>query len=167
MPRICTVCTHEERAAIDKALIEGIAVPQIIARYSTVHCTIGRMALQRHKGDHLPSTLARAHEVEDLTQALDVVKQLKAINAASLDILSDARKAGDGDLALKAIDRIHKQIELQARLLGELDDRAQINVLLAPEWLHIRAVVLTALEGHPEAKRAVAGSLATLAGANA
>jgi hypothetical protein len=157
MARTCTICSHSQRLAIDEALVAGGSFAAIATKYHVID-----ESLRRHKASHLPESLIKAHEAEDLTQALDVVKQLKAINAASLNILSDARKARDGDLALKAIDRIHKQIELQARLLGELDDRTQINVLLAPEWLHIRAVVLTALGGHPEAKRAVAANLAAL-----
>jgi hypothetical protein len=157
MGRPCTICTHPARQAIDKALIGGASMGEIAAKFRVTADAAGR-----HNAAHLPVKLVQAAEHEELKQALDVLTQLKVINGAALQILSEARKSGDGELALKAIDRIHKQIELQARLLGELDDRAQINVLLAPEWLHIRAVVLTALEGHPEAKRAVAGSLATL-----
>jgi hypothetical protein len=59
--------------------------------------------------------------------------------------MSQARQRGDGDTALKAMDRIRRQIELQAKLLGELDERPQINVLLAPEWLTVRAALLEAL----------------------
>lgn len=66
--------------------------------------------------------------------------------------------AGDPDrpdTALKAIDRIHKQIEL----LGELDDRPQVNVLVMPEWLQLRGAILHALAPYPEARAAVAAHL--------
>jgi hypothetical protein len=56
-------------------------------------------------------------------QAIDVVRQLKAINAASVAILHEARQAGNQETALKAVDRVLRQIEFQARLLGELDER--------------------------------------------
>ena len=96
--------------------------------------------------------------------ALDVVAQLKAINEASLAILSEARGRGDADTTLKAVDRIQRQIELQAKLIGELDERPQVNVLVAPEWLTVRSALLEALGPYPEARQAVAGRLAALNG---
>ena len=108
----------------------------------------------------------KAAEASDVRHALDVVQQLKAINAASLAILSDARRIGDADTALKAVDRIQRQIELQAKLLGELDERPQLNVLVAPEWLQARAVLLEALGPYPEARTAVSTRLVALEAPN-
>lgn len=159
MPRVCTVCTHPDRAAIDAALVSGESAAALAARYRTKSA---RMALQRHRAEHLPTTLQRAQEATDVRQALDVVQQLKAINHASLAILAEARTLRDGDLALKAVDRIQKQIELQAKLLGELDDRPQINLLVAPEWLQLRGMLLLALQPYPEARSAVAARLVAL-----
>jgi uncharacterized protein YigA (DUF484 family) len=105
-------------------------------------------------------------EAAKMEQAIDIVKQLKAINAASVAILHEARQAGNAEVALKAIDRVWRQIELQARLLGELDERPQVNVLLAPEWVSIRSTVLSALGPYPEARAAVAQQLLTLEGSN-
>ena len=99
--------------------------------------------------------VARVRHEEEHDIALDVVEQLKAINSASLAILEEARDAGELGLALKAIDRIHRQVELQAKLLGELDERAAVNVTLSPQWLELRAVIVGALETHPEARKAV------------
>ena len=162
MPRTCTVCTHPERKAIDKALVSGEAATSVAARYFTKRAKLGRMAVQRHKDEHLPATLVKAAEQEDVRHALDVVQQLKAINAASLEVLRNARDASQGGLALAAVDRIQRQIELQAKLLGELDERAQVNVLVAPEWLLVRSALLEALAPYPEARGAVAARLLAL-----
>jgi hypothetical protein len=158
MPQACTVCTHAERRAIDTALATGYLVNRRIA---TQH-GLTESATRRHAAAHLPAHLVKAAEAEDLRHALDVVAQLKAINGASVQILAAARRAGDGELALKAVDRIQKQIELQARLLGELDERAQVNVLVAPEWLLVRSALLEALRPYPEARGAVAARLVAL-----
>jgi hypothetical protein len=83
-----------------------------------------------------------------------------------LQILHEARQAGNHDTALRAVDRVLRQIEFQARLLGELDERPQVNVLLAPEWVSIRAGLLTALGPYPEARAAVAQQLLTLEASN-
>lgn len=51
------------------------------------------MAVQRHQDAHLPAVLVKAAEQEDMAHALEVVKQLKAINTAALAVLADARAA--------------------------------------------------------------------------
>jgi len=157
MPRACTICRHEERAAIEAALVAGEAMRNIAERFA-----VSTTAVHRHKGEHVPAALVRAAGVADVAQALDVMAQLKAINAAALAILRDARASEDGALALKAIDRIQRQIELQAKLLGDLDDRPTINVLVMPEWVALRAALLHALAPYPEAREAVAGRLVAL-----
>jgi len=120
---------------------------------------ISEAALYRHHDEHLPARIVKAQERLDVREALDIVSQLKAINAAALEVLRDARASQDGDLVLKASDRILRQIELQAKLLGELDDRPIINILVAPEWLELRVVIMGALSGHPEAQRDVAEAI--------
>jgi len=159
MPRVCTICNHTERAAINAALLDGTPYRHIAARYGT-----STGALQRHKEEHLPVALVKAQEAEDVRQALDIVAQLKAINGAALTVLGEARRSGNGELALKAIDRIQRQIELQAKLLGELDERPQINLVVSAEWLQVRLVIVQALADHPEAQGAVVAALSASGG---
>jgi hypothetical protein len=94
--------------------------------------------------------------------ALNVVDQLKAINGATLAVLKEARALGDHDMVLKAVDRAHRQIELQAKLLGDLDERPQINLLVSPQWLEIRGQLMDALQPYPTARVAVASRLLEL-----
>ena len=158
MPRTCTVCTHPERRAIDQELVAGHLVNRrIAARHRLVESSV-----RRHAANHLPASLAKAAAAEDVAHAIDVVRQLKAINGACLAVLDGARRTGDGELVLKAADRVQKQIELQAKLLGELDERPQINLLVAPEWLAVRSALLEALAPHPDARAAVAERLLAL-----
>ncbi len=154
MPRSCTVCEHPKREEIDRALVGGASNRSVASLYD-----VSEAAVRRHKGNHLPAKLVMAHQEEDVREALDVVRQLKAINAASLHILKEARDQGKPSTALQAIDRIQRQIELQAKLLGELDERPVVNVLISPEWIELRAVIVGALEPHPEALSAVVGAL--------
>ena len=121
-------------------------------------------ALFRHKSDHLPAVLVTGQAVREEAHALDVVKQLRDINAATLAILEDARDTHQSALALKAVDRVQKQIELQAKLLGELQGGQTVNVLVAPEWLALRSAILLALASHPEASQAVVEALNRNAG---
>jgi hypothetical protein len=159
MPRICTVCTHADRAAIDKAVAAGQPMRALSALYR-----VSEDAVARHSASHLPARLVKAQERQDVREALDVVAQLKAINVATLEVLRDARASGDGELVLKATDRALKQIELQAKLLGDLDDRPQVNILISAEWAEIRLLILRALGPYPDARTAVAEVLSERAG---
>jgi hypothetical protein len=180
MPRICSSCMHPQREAIDKALVAGTPLPRITALYRET----SEDALFRHKAAHLPAMLAqaqqdrqRAHaadlagqataqEEQERVHAIDIAKQLKAINAAALRVLNEALGIGDRDVALRAIDRVHRQLELQAKLLGELDERPQVNVLVSSEWQNVRATLLAALGPYPEARVAVAAQLMALESPN-
>lgn len=128
-------------------------------RIATQH-GLSEAAVRRHAAEHLPVALVTAAGAKEVRQALDVLQQLKTINAAALTVLRDARAAQDGDLALKAVDRIQRQIELQAKLLGDLDERPVINVLVTPEWQQLRGQLVAALAPFPEARVAVAAVLA-------
>jgi len=94
-------------------------------------------------------------EREETEEALDTVRQLRTINGVSLCILQEARAEREQETALRAIDRIQKQIELQAKIIGQLDDRPVVNIHLSPEWLELRAVIVNALEARPDARGAV------------
>ncbi len=155
MPRQCSVCTHASLHAIDTALVAGTALRDIAGQFG-----LSKSAVERHAAEHLPQLLTQAKADEGVAHALDVLAQLKQINASSVAILAEARRAKDGDLALKAVDRIHRQIELQAKLLGDLDERPVVNVLLSPEWAQLRGQLVAALAPFPEARVAVAAVLA-------
>ena len=157
MPQTCSVCIHPQRAEIEKALVAGEPLREIAGRCPGSR-PVSRSALHRHKQEHLPAHLAKAHEEESIGQAIDVVRQLKAINVACLEILQSSRADKKHAISLKAVDRIHRQIELQAKLLGELQDGGgpTVNVLVAPEWHELRVTVLQALTPYPEARAAVA-----------
>ena len=155
MPRACTVCAHPERAAIDRAMVADEAFRHIASRFGT-----STTALQRHKSDHLPLRLVQARDAREVTQADSLLDRLLDLGRQTSEFLDEARRAKDHALALKAITRAERQLELQARLLGELQDGQAVNILLAsPEWLTLRTGILRALQPYPDARLAVAEAL--------
>lgn len=178
MGRRCTVCDHPQRAAIDRELARGVSLRKTAEKFG-----ISDSAAFRHRRHHLAPHLARALEearadraaelvpereaqrAQEIGQALDVVQQLRAINSACLEVLSKARASEKHSTLLGAVNRIHRQIELQARLLGELQEGQTVNVLVAPEWHRVRLVVVEALRPYPDARAAVTKALAALPGA--
>ena len=164
MPRVCSICTHPQRVAIDRALTEmSDSNRRIASQYD-----VSERAIRNHKGNHLKVRMLKAvekREDADIRTAIDIMGQLKAINGAALGVLKGARDANDGDLALKAIDRIHRQIELQAKLIGELQQEGTTNIIVNnPEWVQIRTALMVALTPFPDAAQAVAGTLVSLEG---
>jgi len=164
MPRVCTICTHPEHDAIDKALASGETLRGLARTY--FGSAKAEDALGRHKADHLPVTVAKAEATKQVEQArgvvaegLDVVAQLRAINSVTMHVLKEARDRNDGELALKAVDRVQRQIELQAKLLGDLDERPVVNIHFSAEWIRIQTVLFNALAPYPEAGASVAQAL--------
>ena len=123
MPRTCTVCTHADRTEIDQALLTGEPFRNIAKRYGT-----SPTALFRHKQADLPSTLAKSKQAEEEVRAETLYDRLKAINRETAAILAEARESGSLSIALAAINRVERQLELEARLLGQLNDGTKVAV---------------------------------------
>ena len=114
------------------------------------------------------------HDVQAALQARpirageSIIERLRALNREASEILAEARTAGQRRDAIAAIRALSDLIELEARLLGELDERPQQNVQIAiaqtPEWARIREAIATALEPYPEARMALSAALESMRG---
>jgi hypothetical protein len=154
LPRTCTVCVHDSRVEIDRALVAGEAFRNIAERFGT-----SATALHRHKGEHLPAKLLMAQQAEEVAQADSLLDQVGDLQRRAYGILDKAEGAGDLRTALGAIREARGNLELLAKLLGELDERRVVNLNVSPEWLELRAVIVGALEPHPDARGAVLRAL--------
>ena len=61
-------------------------------------------------------------------QAETLFERLKGLNRETAAILAEARAAKNNVIALQAVARAEKQLELEARLLGELNDSTKVAV---------------------------------------
>lgn len=157
MPRRCTVCDHRERDKIDAALVSGAPLRDIAGRHG-----VSKSALERHKGAHLPSHLAKARAAEEVAGADALLLQVRHLQDRTLGILHASEDAGELRTALAAIREARGNLELLAKLLGELDESPRMDVLISTEWLTVRTTLLEALGSHPEARVAAAGALLAL-----
>jgi hypothetical protein len=123
LPRTCTVCSHPAREAMDEALVEGVAFPALAAKYS-----VSKDALSRHKAKHLPAKLVMAQAAEEMVQADSLLDQIRDLQARARRILDKAESAGDLRTALGAIREVRGNLELLARLLGELNEQPLVNL---------------------------------------
>jgi transposase len=154
MPRTCTICRHTDREAIDASLVGGESFRHIAARFG-----VSTTALQRHKRDHLPAALAQAQDAVELARGDDLLAQVRGLQRRTLAILTAAERARDGKLALQAVGEARRNLELMGKLAGELQQEGTVNIIIAPQWVTLRTVILAALGPYPEARLAVARAL--------
>jgi len=157
MPRVCTICTHADRAALDTALVSGEPFRHVASRFGT-----STTALQRHKSEHIPAHVATAKAVAEVAQADDLLSQVRDLHRLAMHLLARASAAGDLRTALAGVKEARSCIETLLEVEGEIDRRPQVNILIAPEWVQVRSVLLEALAPHPAARAAVAGRLVAL-----
>ncbi len=158
MPRICHTCLHPDRESIDRALVSGESMRPLSALYR-----VSEDALARHKEKHLSTAMLKGKAAKEETHADDLLSKVRTLEGHANRIAVKAEAAGDFRAALQGIRELTRIVELLAKLLGELDERSlEVNILVAPEWLQVRTVLMDALTPYPEARTAVASKLLTL-----
>jgi hypothetical protein len=152
MPRTCTICKHQSQEAINDALLGSESLRNISARWS-----VSKSALLRHKADHLPAAVVKSVELEQAISGQKLLERFMEVRRETMSILREARTTGtkDNQLALKAITRVEKQLEIESKLLGKLNQGNSVDLAVTPEWQNLRLAILLALEPHPAARAAV------------
>ena len=160
--------SNSEQLATAKRRREVLRLRKAGATYEAVADTLRR----RHGSDALPNGWDRAYAAKDVSRELEKLRSvneetaedLRALEVERLDRmlrgLWDDAAAGDTD-AVSAALRVQ---ERRAKLLG-LDAATQRleveqNVNVRAEIVELRAVIMGALSGFPEARQAVADALA-------
>lgn len=157
MPRVCSVCTSDNRSLIDKALVAGKPLRTIADRWS-----VSKTALIRHKADHLPASLVEADKAQKVANADDLLANVCKLQTRAERIFRKAEKQDDHRVALSAIRELRSTLELMAKLLGELKTTASVNVLVSPEYQSVRTAIMEALAPYPKARVRVAKALQDL-----
>jgi hypothetical protein len=160
MSRTCTICTHDERHAINVALVQRDSYRDIARHYA-----VDKSALSRHAKEHLPELLVKAKNAVEVAEADDLLSRVEALQSHTLAILETAEETGELRTALSAIKEARSNLELVGRINKELDERPTLNLYMNPEWLELRAVIVGVLEPHREARAAVLRALES-AGSN-
>ena len=151
MPRSCTICEHPDREAIDRALVGDSSNLSVSSLFG-----VSESAVRRHKANHLPAKLVMAQAAEEVAQADDLLGQMQGLQRRTLAVLEAAESTNQHRTALSAIREARSNLELLAKLLGELDERPQVNVLISPT---VQTAIIAALGPYPEARLAVADAL--------
>ena len=116
MPRKCSICTHKERAEIERLIVAGEPYRGITRKFA-----VSEDALTRHKS-HIGEALKKAVEAREISSAVTIAEQLAELRRDTEAILSMYKTPIGTDeayVALAAIARREKQIEIECRRTGE------------------------------------------------
>jgi len=89
----------------------------------------------------------------------DYFGQLRILRERAALALETAEGAEDNKVVLQAIRELRETVRLWAEIDKTITSAPQINVLISPEWLELRGIIVTALRPHPEALEAVLAAL--------
>jgi hypothetical protein len=129
MSRLCTVCSHPNRAAIDRELIGGtVGIRDIAARHR-----LSKSSLHRHLESHIPEHLAQAEKRADIESAEDLLDRVRALHRETAEILAEARRSGDNGLALRALGRMESQLALVGKVVGLIESSRAVAVAVNAE----------------------------------
>lgn len=78
---------------------------------------------RRHKANHLPAKLVMAVKAAEVVEADNLLHQVGDLQRRALAILDKAEETGELRTALSAIREVRGNLELLAKLLGELEER--------------------------------------------
>lgn len=154
MVRTCTVCTHKALDEINRLLLSGEPYRSIAKQFK-----ISDSAVFRHKESHIPEILSKSNDIKEILTADSLVQRVEE-EAEFVREMRDAAKAeGDIELALKAVDRALKCVDLYAKVQGIIKDQPTVNITLNAEWIALRTTIVQALEPFPDARRVVIDAL--------
>jgi hypothetical protein len=127
MPRKCTICEHKDRNKIDSALaVNGASLRSVAVRFG-----LSLSSVKRHVSNgHIAEKIMQAQHVNEVIEADGILEQMQRVKQETWIIHKESREAKnrdgnpdpDNELALKAIARLEKQIELESKVLGVTKD---------------------------------------------
>src|SRR5262249_38326071 len=112
-------------------------------------------ALRRHAAAHLAAGVASG-------DARSLAEHLRALHVRTMRALRRAEREGDLRMVLMGLRAARANLELSARLAGELHEVVEVDLLAHPQWLALRRALFEALAPYAEARFAVARRLAAL-----
>jgi transposase-like protein len=154
--RVCTICSHEQRFAIEELLATRQSTYRGIARKYGV----SEDAVSRHvKAGHVSQLLALAADAERAAAADGLLDRIEALHSRTMAILEAVEGTDEHGTALAAIREARRNLELVGEVTRELDRAGTINWEINVEWQEVKAVLVNTLASYPEAQQAVFNAL--------
>jgi len=117
---LCTICRHPQQQGIALSLMRDGT------RDTARRFRVSRSALDRHK-KHLPGTLVKAHEAQELSKSASVLFQVKKLITEHRKTAARAKKDRQWAQATGALREVRSCLELLAK--GELQQASDRPVV--------------------------------------
>jgi DNA-binding transcriptional ArsR family regulator len=154
VPRTCTVCSHPARENIDSSLVRRIPYRDISKRFD-----VSESALSRHLNEHLSTYVQQALSEYAASKGVKVLDKLGNTLNRLDGFLDAAEEKEDAREFVTVAAELRKELELIAKLQGELAQEGTTNILVNAEYVEARALIIRALEPYPDARKAVVSAL--------
>lgn len=167
----CKVCDHPDRASIELGLANKVPIRVLGKRYGISSDSVWRHG-QRHMTAELHNQLMTRgrmtpQDLENLRviESEGVLQHLVAVRGRLYGLMDFAEQQGDYRAAATIGSQIVKNMEVTAKLLGDIRTgtvNVTNNLLVMPEFHALRTTIMQALREHPEARADVAAALKQL-----
>lgn len=174
----CKTCNHAERGRIDYLLAGGSAAKPIAARFGLKSSSVYNHSKLHISAEYRASVRVGPFGDEAALRDLcnkhggSVIENLAAIYSTLASRFLNAFEIGDDPTLSLLTQRMHKNLELRAKLTHELmpssttiNNNTNVAVFQNPQYLEAIGSIAAALRQFPEARLAVAATLRNLSGA--
>ena len=162
MPRACSICVHPKYLDVTADLISRVPYRTLQRRYGVSKSSVERH--MAHARTELRAFIEREASHGDAAVVVPVLVEMRKLNTRALRILQQAEDAKDRSVALHAIRECRRNLELIAKLTGELDPRAAGEVPGTPLTVVVQYVDKAVMLNPTEAQRLNGGRPAASGG---
>ncbi|OPL09442.1 MAG: hypothetical protein AVO38_10975 [delta proteobacterium ML8_D] len=111
MGMTCTICSHEQRLEIDRAIVQGQSYTKIANDFG-----VGAQAVRSHAQNHLSRQLLKHTEIRERINSERILDEVEDILSKAKRILRDSEADNQRGVALNAIKEIRCTIEFLSKL---------------------------------------------------
>jgi polyhydroxyalkanoate synthesis regulator phasin len=163
MGRACTVCGHKDLDEINRQLLCSDSYRDIARQFN-----LSKDALARHKESHISELLSKSKDIEETLKADSLTQQIGDIREKIKSLLQQAIDADNLRDAHNFVGDTLRQIELEAKLLGQIQEQSinvnlqHVSVYQSPEWGAMGLILARILAPYPDVREEVARELKAL-----
>ena len=132
--RTCTVCRHEQRVEIDRAILGGESKSRLAAKYRT-----SPDAVERHARAHVGKALVRAAARKGERFEESLLAKVERLEVDARRLGEKAEDEGDLRAALMAVDKLLDVVRLLHELAPGSSDASglTVRIVLVDDWKNL------------------------------
>lgn len=122
----CPICSNPRRKEIERSILLGMSFHAIGRAFGVCR----KMARDHQLKGHIGKRMLKASEALEVRDANDLVSELRQLADTATRIGQKAEHAEQYSAAMRGIGEMVRITELIAKLTGQLDESARVNVLI-------------------------------------